>query len=244
MSSPKTKEEIRKDFFKRIPKARPINPYFQSSFEFMWRAKEKAVAGTRVLNIYSSADLSGERGHVYKDCFFSECELVEQDFWEDHFLYDGVTDASRHKLPYPDQHFDLVVTTKVIMEHISEPADVMREIHRVLKPGGSAFIIAPHIRRQHQKPYDYFRFTEFALEYLAKKVGFSSWRIDAADGYFYTMAAHGYFLERSLPMPRFLEKAFDFYDYWVNQPIYFFLHRLDSGYGRDFGCYFLLEAKR
>jgi SAM-dependent methyltransferase len=240
----RSKEAIRREFFARIPKARSINPYFQSSFEFMWRAKAKARPGTRVLNIYSAADLSGERGHVYKDAFFNECELVEQDFWEDRFKYENVTEATRHKLPYADDYFDLVVTTKIIMEHVSEPADVMKEIWRVLKPGGSAFIIAPHIRRQHQKPYDYFRFTEFGLEYLARKAGFSSWTIDAADGYFYTIAMHNYFLERSIPMPGFLEKFFDVIDHWIHQPLYFLLHKLDNGYGRDFGCYFLLEAKK
>jgi hypothetical protein len=45
-------------------------------------------------------------------------------------------------------------------------------------------------------------------------------------------------------MPKWLEKTFDFLDHFVRQPIYFMLHRLDNGYGRDFGCYFLLEAKR
>lgn len=238
------KNEIRKDFFRRIPKARKGNPYFESSFDFMWRAHEHAGAGTRTLNIFSSADLSGERGHVYKDCFFSETDLTEQDFWQDSFLYGGATQETRHKLPFEPGSFDVVVTTKVILEHVSEPSDVIHEIHRVLKPGGKAFIIAPHIRRQHQKPHDYFRYTEFALEYLAKKAGFTKVQVDAADGYFFTMASHGYFFERSITMPKSMEKIFDAIDRYIRQPIYWWLHKHDNGYGRDFASYFLLEATK
>lgn len=240
----KTKDHIKKEFFTRIPKARPGNPYFQSSFEFMWKARELATEGKKVLNIFSSPDLSGERGHVYKDCFFNRCELIEQDFWQDSFIYESVTQETRHHLPFPDNTFDVIVTTKIILEHVTEPSEVMKEFHRVLKPGGRAFITAPHIRRQHQKPHDYFRFTENALEYLAKKSGFREWNVDAADGYFYTMASHGYFFERSLPMPKWLEKIFDFLDTYIRQPFYWWLHRHDNGYGRDFASYFLLDAKK
>lgn len=239
-----TKEEARQQFFTRVPKARKGNPMFEGLFEFIWDAGQLARPGTRVLNIFSSADLSGKREEVYKNVFFKEAHMTEIDFWKDSFIYDGTTYETRHKLPYKDASFDVVVTTKVIMEHVSEPSDVMGEIQRVLKPGGEAFIIAPHIRRQHQKPYDYFRFTESALEYLAKKNGFSSWKVHTNDGYFYTMAAHGYFFQRSLPMPKFLEKTLDLFNHYVREPIAFSLHKLDNGYGKDFASYFFLRARK
>lgn len=40
------------------------------------------------------------------------------------------------KLPFPDETFDLVIANQVF-EHIAEPSSALREIHRVLKKGGS-----------------------------------------------------------------------------------------------------------
>lgn len=40
-------------------------------------------------------------------------------------------------LPYPDNTFD-VVTNCVSVDYLTKPLEVMREVHRVLKPGGRA----------------------------------------------------------------------------------------------------------
>lgn len=231
-------------FYKGVPKARKIDPFFQTIFAFMWEAGVLAKPGTRVLNIYKSDDMSGGREEVYKETFFKDCDLVGVDLSKDTFTYNGVPSTPRHSLPFPDNHFAVVVTTKYITEHVTEPYDVLKEIHRVLKPGGEAFIVAAHVRRQHQVPYDYFRMTEYALEYLAKKVGFSSYTIEPTDGAMYTLAMYSYFFQRAMPFPKFLERFFDGVFYYVTCPIFFFLHRLDSGYGRDLSSYFTLRAKK
>ena len=44
----------------------------------------------------------------------------------------------------PDGHFDLCVLSDVI-EHVRAPLEFLREIHRVLKPGGTLFIATPAI---------------------------------------------------------------------------------------------------
>ncbi len=46
-------------------------------------------------------------------------------------------DAAR--LPYPDQHFDLVMGAH-FLEHFADPAEVLAEMHRVLRPGGTLFV--------------------------------------------------------------------------------------------------------
>lgn len=47
-------------------------------------------------------------------------------------------------LSFPDAHFDLVVSSEVI-EHVGQPAVMMREIARVLRPGGKAIITFPSL---------------------------------------------------------------------------------------------------
>lgn len=48
-------------------------------------------------------------------------------------------------LPYPDNHFDSVVSFQVI-EHIKNDNLFLSEIHRVLKPGGTALLTTPNIK--------------------------------------------------------------------------------------------------
>ncbi len=231
-------------FYANVPKARRSDPFFQSVFAFMWEAGLLAKPGTSVLNIYMSSDMSGGREEVYKETFLKDAELTSVDFAKDGFVYEGARSEPRHTLPLADNSFDVVVTTKYILEHVSEPYDVVKEIHRVLKPGGEAFIVAAHVRRQHQAPHDYFRFTEYALEYLAKKAGFSSYEIKPTDGAMYTLAMYSYFFQRAMPFPKFVERFFDGVFYYITCPKYFFYHRHDNGYGRDLSSYFTLRAKK
>ena len=52
-----------------------------------------------------------------------------------------VADASG--IPYPDQVFDVVFADNVV-EHLSDPLSVFREVHRVLKPGGVFLFKTPN----------------------------------------------------------------------------------------------------
>lgn len=51
--------------------------------------------------------------------------------------------ADIRELPFPEGSFDVVYTMGTI-EHIDEYKDALREIHRVLRPGGRAIIGVPH----------------------------------------------------------------------------------------------------
>jgi SAM-dependent methyltransferase len=58
-------------------------------------------------------------------------------------------DAEKDKYPYPDGHYSTVLCCELI-EHLTEdPMHLMREINRVLKPGGHLVLTTPNIASLH-----------------------------------------------------------------------------------------------
>lgn len=51
--------------------------------------------------------------------------------------------AALENLPFPDEVFDYIASHEVI-EHVEDPAEVLRELYRVLKPGGACVIATPN----------------------------------------------------------------------------------------------------
>lgn len=239
----KSRAELEKEFFAHVPKARKINPIYRHFFDMTYKAHLAARPGKRLLNIYASWDLSGEREELYREKFFDECDYEAVDYKEDRFIDLKNPDKPRHQIPFSDKSFDILVTTKYIMEHISEPEDVVREFKRVLKSGGEVFAVAPHIRRQHQPPWDYYRYTEYALQHLFKKAGFSEVTVTPTNGFMTVVGYYAYFFQRGLGAPKWVEKCFDWLHYWVVEPLCYKLDGLDNGYGRDMSLYFIIHAK-
>lgn len=70
----------------------------------------------------------------------------------------------------PTGSFDLVICTQVL-EHSMNPWAAMREIHRILKPGGHLVISAPHVWFFHPHPTDHWRFTQEGMAHLCREAG-------------------------------------------------------------------------
>ena len=117
----------------------------------------------------------------------------------DHLRYadgglDLVSDSS--VLSLADQSVDTVLSNQVL-EHLKEPADAVKEMARVLRPGGVAIITAPHIWGVHEEPNDFYRFTSFGLRHLAESSGLRVQTVEAMAGYWVTTGARFcYYLER------------------------------------------------
>lgn len=90
-------------------------------------------------------------------------------------------------LPFPDAAFDSVLATQVL-EHVPEPALLLAELCRVLRPGGVLLLSAPHIWELHEQPYDFYRYTCYGLSYLLRQAGFVDEQIVPQGGFFVMIA--------------------------------------------------------
>jgi SAM-dependent methyltransferase len=81
--------------------------------------------------------------------------------------------GSAVEIPFKELSIDHICCSWVY-EHVEEPAKVLLEFQRVLKPGGYLYLTANFVWHLHEEPRDFFRFTQYGLEYLFKKYG--SWK--------------------------------------------------------------------
>ncbi len=94
---------------------------------------------------------------------FNHCEYFTQDFTqladsqiqnqEGYGKIDFVSDIT--EIPVPDKSYDVILCTEVI-EHIPDPISAIKEISRILKPGGTLLITAPLQSGLHQEPYHFY----------------------------------------------------------------------------------------
>ncbi|MBI5479982.1 MAG: methyltransferase domain-containing protein [Deltaproteobacteria bacterium] len=82
-------------------------------------------------------------------------------------LYDQAAYVDFHydvqQLQFPDARFDVVVCD-AILEHVPAPTTAIRELRRVLKPGGRVWVEVPFNQPYHPSPQDYWRVTPEGLQ--------------------------------------------------------------------------------
>lgn len=90
-------------------------------------------------------------------------------------------------IPVAAARFDAVALNQVL-EHLSDPVAVLCEMHRILKNGGTMICSAPLFYEEHEQPYDFFRYTQFAWRHLLRNAGFDIVSLDWMEGYLGTVA--------------------------------------------------------
>ncbi len=75
--------------------------------------------------------------------------------------------ADAHCLPFEDNSLD-GIHANALLEHVERPEVIVKEVYRVLKPGGMVYTIQPFMHPYHGHPRDYHRFSTDALELLFK----------------------------------------------------------------------------
>lgn len=163
-----------------------VHDFNQRSRDRWVQAKAWTVpAAARVLDI-------GAGTCLYRP-LFSHCDYKTHDFKE----YEGAekhggTSTYGHidfvsdilAIPAPDQSFDIILCTEVL-EHVPEPIKVLKEISRLLRPGGRAFITAPLGSGLHQLPFHFYGgYTPQWYQRFCREAGMEATEITPNGGFF------------------------------------------------------------
>ena len=90
-------------------------------------------------------------------------------------------------IPVEDGRFDLVFCSQTL-EHVPDPCAVLREFRRIVKPCGQVWISVPFFYAEHDAPYDFYRYTQYGLRYMAASAGFAVRSIEPLEGYYATLS--------------------------------------------------------
>ena len=157
----------------------PWEVFFEESIRRMLRP------GARVLDVGGGLRVDASRGNVEDPArAWIKPLLVETSYQVldpvETYHPDIVGDVMA--LALPDASFDAVLCLAVL-EHVPRPWDAVREMHRVLAPGGTLLLYVPFLSPYHAMPGyygDYFRYTEDGLRSLCSD--FVSLRLSAVRG--------------------------------------------------------------
>lgn len=167
-----------------------------SSREYLRQYNEEFARDTKPGMIVLDAG-AGEQ--PYRD-FFHDCtyesadfEQVDKRYAKSTYLCDLVD------IPVEDGRFDRIVFNQVL-EHLPDASSVLSEFNRILKPGGKIICTCPLFYDEHEKPYDFYRYTQFGLRYLFEKFGFKIERIEWMEGYFGAVAYQFQGMAQHIPL--------------------------------------------
>lgn len=80
-------------------------------------------------------------------------------------FYDG------KKFPFEDRSFEIALCNQVL-EHVFNPEEFIGEISRVLKNNGKLILTVPFLWDEHEKPFDYARYSSYGIKHLLERNGF------------------------------------------------------------------------
>ena len=109
----------RKDFFVRNAKDKTIDVGMQDGY-FVRELKKNGIetVGADCVKLLVKMARKSDPGGEYYNSFAEE-------------------------LPFPDNSFQTAICSHVL-EHVLRPEDVLKEIHRILKPGGEVIVVVPY----------------------------------------------------------------------------------------------------
>ncbi len=111
-----------------------------------------------------------------------------------------------HALPFPESSWDAIVCESVL-EHVENPIQAAKELHRVTKPGGFCYVYVPFLYYYHPEHgyyKDYWRFTEDAIRHIFSD--FSSLELSPVRGPLETWVHLNPFTQRFESLARWIDR--------------------------------------
>ena len=102
--------------------------------------------------------------------------------------YRAVIGDGEH-MSFSDASFDTVMNIQVL-EHTFEPIRMVKEIARVLRPGGYAIFLIPQTGVLHHPPHHYYNFTRFWIDTAMRRAGLLMVERKPLGGRWTTTASH------------------------------------------------------
>lgn len=166
-----------------------IHGFNQRERDRWMQARAASVpVGSRVLDI-------GAGTCPYRE-LFAHCDYRTHDFKQ----YEGVKLGNTHEyghidyvsdvasIPAPDASFDLILCTEVL-EHVPEPIAALREMTRLLRPGGRLLVTAPLGSGLHQLPFHFYGgYTPGWYQHFGARFGLHVREITPNGGFFRHLA--------------------------------------------------------
>lgn len=149
----------------------------------------KAIYGLPHYERFRVLDVSCGEGEIIAELAKRGCDVEGTHFKDDDYIIKSVYKIPQniqiHKninldknLPFKDESYDLVVATEV-MEHLTTHFTIIREIGRILKPGGFFIFSTPNIYRLHSRLKFFFTGTH---KLIRRRIG---WDLKPSDLYAY-----------------------------------------------------------
>ena len=169
---------------------------FNSSRKYLEEFVKEASSTLKDEGIVLDAGAGDQRHKKY----FSKAKYESADICELERDYGDITyNCDLSSIPVEDERFDMVICTQVL-EHVPNPEAVLLELHRVLKKNGTLWLTAPLFYEEHEKPYDFYRYTQFGYKELLKRTNFELNRIEWLEGYFMTLSYQLRFAYKYIPL--------------------------------------------
>jgi SAM-dependent methyltransferase len=164
---------------------------------------------------YETADFAARNGKYYKLTYV--CDLAD--------------------IPVEDARFDRVVCNQVL-EHVPDPAAVLRELARIMKDNGRILLTTPFFFRLHMRPHDFYRYTPYSLRKLFRDAGFKVEKLEWVEGYFATVGLQ--FFQMSQYLPRKVAGRGKSWKWWLAAPV---VHTVRIGSPALAGFFYQLDRR-
>jgi ubiquinone/menaquinone biosynthesis C-methylase UbiE len=167
-----------------------------SSREYLaeWAAQAARRGDDKTFRVLDAGAGIAPYRHLFDHVKYEAADFAQVD--KEYAQLDYVCDMT--SIPVEDETFDLVFSSQVF-EHLPEPIVALKEYRRILKPGGEAWVSAPLFYEEHEQPYDFHRYTQFAWRRMADEAGMEIRELEWLEGYYGTLAHQMYYAARNLP---------------------------------------------